>query len=161
MSPPPPGDGHPERRDPAGNPADRGDGPRPSPPDAGPAGDDADVFGAAAPDLSDETPTVITRGPRPPSSDDVLGGTLRGRRLAHFELIEPIGVGGMAAVIRARDLQLERQVALKILPPEMAVDEENVRRFNQEARAAAKLDHENIARVFFCGEDQKLHFIAF
>jgi serine/threonine protein kinase len=161
MSSPPPGDGHPERRDPAGNPADRGDGPRPAPADAGPAGDDAVVFGADAPDLSDETPTVITRGPRPPSSDEVLGGTLRGRRLAHFELIEPIGVGGMAAVIRARDLQLERQVALKILPPEMAIDEENVRRFNQEARAAAKLDHENIARVFFCGEDQKLHFIAF
>jgi serine/threonine protein kinase len=43
----------------------------------------------------------------------------------------------------------------------MALDEENVRRFHQEARAAAKLDHENIARVFFCGEDQRLHFIAF
>ena len=43
----------------------------------------------------------------------------------------------------------------------MAADPENVRRFHQEARAAAKLDHENIARVFFCGEDQGLHFIAF
>ena len=43
----------------------------------------------------------------------------------------------------------------------MAADTENVQRFNQEARAAAKLDHENIARVFFCGEDQGLHFIAF
>src|SRR5207249_3285433 len=74
---------------------------------------------------------------------------------------EPIGVGGMAAVIRARDTQLDRTVALKILPPEMAADLENVRRFHQEARAAAKLDHENIARVFFCGEDQGLHFIAF
>src|SRR5438093_6798198 len=67
----------------------------------------------------------------------------------------------MAAVIRARDRQLDRPVALKILPPEMASDAENVRRFHQEARAAAKLDHENIARVFFCGEDQRLHFIAF
>src|SRR5439155_18212446 len=45
--------------------------------------------------------------------------------------------------------------------PEMAVDPDNVLRFHQEARAAAKLDHENIARVFFCGEDQRLHFIAF
>src|SRR5262249_985886 len=69
--------------------------------------------------------------------------------------------GGMAAVIRARDTQLDRTVALKILPPETAADLENVRRFHQEARAAAKLDHENIARVFFCGEDQGLHFIAF
>ena len=87
--------------------------------------------------------------------------TLAGRRLGHFELIEPIGVGGMAAVLQARDTQLDRVVALKILPPEMAVDPENVPRFQQEARAAAKLDHENIARVFFCGEDQGLHFIAF
>jgi serine/threonine protein kinase len=89
------------------------------------------------------------------------GADVRGRRLAHFELIEPIGVGGMAAVIRARDTQLDRQVALKILPPEMAKDAENVQRFHQEARSAARLDHENIARVFFCGEDQTLHFIAF
>ena len=43
----------------------------------------------------------------------------------------------------------------------MARDLENVRRFHQEARSAAKLDHENIARVFFCGEDRGLHFIAF
>ncbi len=86
---------------------------------------------------------------------------MRGRKLAHFELIEPIGVGGMAAVIRARDTQLDRLVALKILPPDMAKDPENVRRFHQEARSAARLDHENVARVFFCGEDQSLHFIAF
>jgi hypothetical protein len=52
-------------------------------------------------------------------------------------------------------------VALKILPPEMAANPENIQRFHQEARAAAKLDHENIARVFFCGEDQGLHFISF
>src|SRR5262249_27056452 len=82
---------------------------------------------------------------------------MRGGRLPHFGLLEPIGVGGMAAVLRARDTQLDRFVALKILPPEMAADAENVRRFHQEARSAAKLDHENIARVFFCGEDQKLH----
>src|SRR6266446_2536450 len=117
---------------------------------------------------TDDTPTIISKHhPATPdalvaaSQRDNLAGILRGRRLAHFELIEPIGVGGMAAVIRARDTQLDRYVALKILPPEMAVDEENVRRFNQEARAAAKLDHENIARVFYCGEDQRLHFIAF
>ncbi len=129
---------------------------------------------------SDDSPTIISKNPpsRPPANGSAqdaptahhpregrgvleVGGSLRGRILAHFELIEPIGVGGMAAVIRARDLQLDRLVALKILPPEMADDPENVRRFHQEARAAAKLDHENIARVFFCGEDQRLHFIAF
>jgi hypothetical protein len=105
---------------------------------------------------------VISKSPpRPAPAEDAFAGGLRGRQLAHFELIEPIGVGGMAAVIRARDTQLDREVALKILPPEMAADPENVRRFHQEARSAAKLDHETIARVFYCGEDQRLHFIAF
>jgi serine/threonine protein kinase len=111
---------------------------------------------------TDDTPTIISRQPPlPPTAEPDGSAGLRGRRLAHFELIEPIGVGGMAAVLRARDTQLDRFVALKILPPEMAGDEENVRRFHQEARSAAKLDHENIARVFYCGEDQRLHFIAF
>jgi hypothetical protein len=124
-------------------------------------------------EASDDAPTIISkpssaRGPAANGSveaNPAMPGrgeaSLRGRTLAHFELIEPIGVGGMAAVIRARDRQLDRLVALKILPPEMATDPENVRRFHQEARAAARLDHENIARVFYCGEDQRLHFIAF
>ncbi|HEY7326315.1 MAG TPA: serine/threonine-protein kinase [Gemmataceae bacterium] len=117
--------------------------------------------GSAEP--TDDSPTVISKTPPQGAvrAEDQFGGGLRGRRLAHFELIEPIGIGGMAAVIRARDTQLDRLVALKILPPEMAADPENVRRFHQEARSAARLDHENIARVFFCGEDQRLHFIAF
>jgi hypothetical protein len=111
---------------------------------------------------TDDSPTVISKtAVKAAPAEDAFTGSLRGRRLAHFELIEPIGVGGMAAVIRARDTQLDREVALKILPPEMAADPENVRRFHQEARSAAKLDHETIARVFFCGEDQRLHFIAF
>src|SRR5436190_5527056 len=109
---------------------------------------------------TDDTPTIISRHSPLVDKED-LGESIRGRTLAHFELIEPIGVGGMAAVLRARDTQLDRCVALKILPPEMACDPENVQRFHQEARSAAKLDHENIARVFYCGEDQRLHFIAF
>lgn len=91
----------------------------------------------------------------------MLTGTFVGRMLGHFELLEIVGSGGMAAVLKARDVDLGRIVALKILPPEMAVDTENVNRFKQEARAAARLDHENIARVYNCGEDQGLHFIAF
>ena len=147
---------------------------RPNPPDSAPSPppqpvstdapaqtDDDAVFGEVVPP-TDDTPTVITKvQPRPTPQENLFSGILRGRKLAHFELIEPIGVGGMAAVIRARDTQLERFVALKILPPEMAADTENIARFHQEARAAARLDHETIARVFFCGEDQNLHFIAF
>jgi serine/threonine protein kinase len=137
--------------------------------------DDAVSFPDAA-EPTDETPTMISKqapakGPtvaRGPTVTSIKAGaaesllqSLRGRQLAHYELIEPIGVGGMAAVLRARDTQLDRFVALKILPPDMARDDESIRRFHQEARSAAKLDHENIARVFFCGEDQGLHFIAF
>lgn len=120
---------------------------------------------------TDDSPTVITKNgdksphtPVPAPLPLVVGGevpSIAGRRLGHFELIEAIGAGGMAAVLKARDLELGRIVALKILPPEAARDPESVTRFKQEARSAAKLDHENIARVYFCGEDQGLNFIAF
>ena len=109
-----------------------------------------------------EAPTIITAGrPRGEPFDPNLGQSLAGRRLGHFELIEAVGAGGMAAVLRARDLDLGRVVALKILPPDLAADPENLLRFKQEARAAARLDHENIARVYYIGEDQGLYFIAF
>ena len=127
---------------------------------------------------TDDAPTIITTGKVAdgsgsdrnapsalPSSLPLSSATatpgVAGRRLGHFELIEAIGSGGMAAVLKARDLELGRIVALKILPPESTRDAENVTRFKSEARAAAKLDHENVARVYFCGEDQGLHFIAF
>jgi serine/threonine protein kinase len=110
----------------------------------------------------DDPPTVIS-GARQRSGpfDPDVGLSLAGRKLGHFELIESVGAGGMAAVLKARDLDLGRVVALKILPPDMATDPENIVRFKQEARAAAKLDHENVARVYYIGEDQGLHFIAF
>ena len=104
----------------------------------------------------DERPTIIG-GPRPVQPMELVAG----QKLGHFELLDAIGRGGMATVIKARDLELARIVALKILPPETARDPEVVSRFKQEARAAAMLDHENIARVYFCGEDRGLQFIAF
>jgi serine/threonine-protein kinase len=81
--------------------------------------------------------------------------------LEHFRIEERIGSGGMGAVFRAVDERLERNVALKILAPGQAFDESAIKRFRNEARAAARLDHENIARVFYIGEDRGLHFIAF
>jgi serine/threonine-protein kinase len=78
-----------------------------------------------------------------------------------FRLEEAIGVGGMGAVFRALDTQLDRLVALKLLPPDQAVDPEVVERFYQEGRSAAQLDHENIARVFSIGQDGPFHYIAF
>jgi serine/threonine protein kinase len=132
--------------------------PEPIPPSPAETGE---LLVAPPMEQSDDSPTIISRMPPRPVLTDGKNTDLHGQRLAHFELLEPIGVGGMAAVIRARDLQLDRCVALKILPPEMANDPENVLRFQREARAAARLDHEHIARVYFCGEDQSLHFIAF
>jgi eukaryotic-like serine/threonine-protein kinase len=78
-----------------------------------------------------------------------------------FLLEESIGVGGMGAVYRALDTKLDRQVALKLLPPDQASDTEVVQRFYQEGRAAARLDHENIARVFSIGQHDLYHYIAF
>ena len=109
----------------------------------------------------DDSPTVIRTKRGRGGPDPQLAEALAGRKLAHFELIESVGMGGMAAVIKATDTELNRVVALKILPPDLAVDPENITRFKQEARSAARLDHENVARVYFCGEDQGLHFIAF
>lgn len=87
--------------------------------------------------------------------------TLDGVELGHFKILERIRSGGMGAVFRALDTRLNRVVALKVLPPIMSRDQSAVSRFRNEAQAAAQLDHENIARVYYIGEDQGLHFIAF
>ena len=84
-----------------------------------------------------------------------------GLQLGQYLIQERIGRGGMGAVFRASDLRLERVVALKILAPEYTRDPASVQRFQNEARAAAKLDHENIARVFASGEDGGQQYIAF
>ena len=84
-----------------------------------------------------------------------------GLLLGHFQIEARIGAGGMGAVFHAMDTRLQRSVALKILSPSLSRDETSVQRFQNEARAAAQLDHENIARVYFIGEEQGLHFIAF
>ncbi len=85
----------------------------------------------------------------------------KGIKLDHFVLEERIGIGGMGSVFRAIDERLERVVALKILSPTQTGDPGSVMRFRNEARAAAKLDHDNISRVFYIGEDSGLNFIAF
>ncbi len=95
----------------------------------------------------------------PPAAPVVLPEP--GQLVDCFLLEEAIGVGGMGAVFRALDTKLDRQVALKLLPPDQALDPEVVPRFYQEGRAAARLDHDNIARVFSIGQDGPLHYIAF
>lgn len=84
-----------------------------------------------------------------------------GIELGHFRIQNAIRSGGMGAVFEALDTRLNRPVALKILPPSLSRDLSSVQRFRNEAQAAAQLDHDNIARVYFIGEDKGLHFIAF
>lgn len=112
---------------------------------------------AARQNKLDDIPTII--GPAPSGN---FGLHLEsGETLAHFEIIGPLGMGGMASVYKAKDRTLSREVALKILPPELAREPDNVARFKNEARSSAKLNHENIARVFYSGEERGLNFIAF
>ena len=85
------------------------------------------------------------------STDENLGEPLptpAGFELGHFVLQERIGIGGMGAVFRALDTRLQRLVALKVLGPAQSRDESSVKRFQNEASAAARLDHDNIARVY-------------
>jgi len=71
-----------------------------------------------------------------------------GHKLAHYEIVEPIGKGGMGEVYRARDTKLERDVAIKVLPDELAADAERVARFEREAKLLASLNHPNIASIY-------------
>jgi serine/threonine protein kinase len=77
-----------------------------------------------------------------------------------YELNERLGHGGMATVFSARDLKLDREVAIKLLADNLAGDDEVRGRFSREARLAAKLDHPNIVQVFDVGEDDGRPFIV-
>jgi len=83
-----------------------------------------------------------------------------GTRLGHFEILRKIGAGGMGEVYLAEDTRLGRQVAIKILPAELAADARRRTRFAREARAASALSHPNIAHIYDVGEEDGTHFIA-
>src|SRR5713101_5309931 len=72
----------------------------------------------------------------------------RGIKLGSYEIVSSLGAGGMGEVYRARDESLGREVAIKVLPKELASDPDRLRRFEQEARAAAALNHPNILAVY-------------
>jgi len=85
---------------------------------------------------------------------------LTGRTLLHYQIVEKIGEGGMGVVYKARDLHLDRSVALKVLPPEAVADPERKRRFVQEAKAASALNHPNIIQIHDINSDGGVDFIV-
>jgi len=85
--------------------------------------------------------------------------TMIGKSLLHFEVTESLGKGGMGEVFRARDTKLGRDVALKILPPELSGEPEREARFQREARALAALQHPNVASVYGFEEVDDVRFI--
>ncbi len=83
-----------------------------------------------------------------------------GSRLGPYEILGPLGSGGMGEVYRARDVRLEREVAIKVLPAEVAADPERLRRFEQEARAASALNHPNVVTVHDVGREGDVAYLA-
>jgi Tol biopolymer transport system component len=83
-----------------------------------------------------------------------------GTRLGSYEILAALGAGGMGEVYRARDVRLQRDVAIKVLPEDVTADPARVQRFEQEARAAAALNHPNILAVFDIGDRQGSPYIV-
>lgn len=86
--------------------------------------------------------------------------SLIGKRLGRFEILSLLGAGGMGEVYLAKDAQLGRRVALKLLPKEFTAHSDRLQRFEREARAASALNHPNIITIHDIGETEGIHFIA-
>src|SRR5438132_2710604 len=93
-------------------------------------------------------------------ASDFRGKHRAPRIIGPYELLKRIGAGGMGTVFRARDTELGREVALKVLPPYLAEKPEMLERFRQEAINAAKLRHEHIVTLYGVGEHDGLHYLA-
>ena len=83
-----------------------------------------------------------------------------GTRLGPYEVLSPLGAGGMGEVYRARDTRLDREVAVKVLPSELSSDAERLKRFEKEARSASSLNHPNIVTIYDIGAEGGVSYIA-
>jgi serine/threonine-protein kinase len=96
--------------------------------------------------------------PDPPSAAAAPSATEPPRRLGEYRIVREIGRGGMGVVYEAEQESLGRRVALKVLPPGALVEPRHVKRFQREARTAARLHHTNIVPVFAVGEEDGIHY---
>src|SRR6266545_2497754 len=83
-----------------------------------------------------------------------------GSRLGPYEIVSPLGSGGMGEVWRARDVRLSRDVAIKVLAGEIASDADRLKRFEKEARAASSLNHPNIVTIYDIDSADTVSYIA-
>src|SRR5262245_22097822 len=83
-----------------------------------------------------------------------------GTQLGSYEIVAPLGAGGMGEVYRARDSKLKREVAIKVLPDAFARDQERVTRFQREAEVLASLNHQHIAAIYDLAEYQDSRFLV-
>lgn len=83
-----------------------------------------------------------------------------GTKLGQYQILSPLGAGSMGEVYRARDIRLDREVAIKVLPELVTLDPERLLRFEQEAKAAAALNHPNILAVFQMGNYQGMPYLV-
>src|SRR5438874_12687030 len=83
-----------------------------------------------------------------------------GAHLGPYQILSPLGAGGMGEVYRARDTRLHREVAIKMLPADFAKDADRLRRFEQEARATSALNHPNILTIYDIGTHDGAPYIV-
>src|SRR5262245_18962045 len=83
-----------------------------------------------------------------------------GTRLGPYEVLSPLGAGGMGEVYRARDVKLGRDVAIKVLPADLASDPSRLKRFAKDARSASSLNHPSIVTIYEIGQADSVNYIA-
>ena len=83
-----------------------------------------------------------------------------GTRLGPYEILSPLGAGGMGEVYRARDTRLDRSVAVKVLPAHLAQDPDRRARFEREARAASALNHPHICTIYDVGQQDGIDYLV-